>query len=273
MSKRFAFGENWLAFAQQIDDARIEEAVASLRNTLHVTDLSGRTFLDVGSGSGLFSLAASRLGAVRIHSFDYDPSSVACTEAVREQLGARSNDWTVERGDILDADYCRSLGTFDVVYAWGVLHHTGDMWQAMDNACALVAPNGALFLSIYNDQGRRSRFWHAVKRRYNGMPSPLRTPYAAVASLPIVVPQLGRAVLKRQLRDYAGSWRDPYGRGMSRWYDLIDWIGGFPFEVATTDEIFRFCRDRGFRLTELNSVQGDRGCNELVFVRDEPASA
>ena len=161
----FAFGANWQSFVKLVDETRIEGARRSLTETLGVTDLSGRTFLDVGCGSGLFSLAAHQLGA-RVQSFDFDPDSVAAAGELRRQYAPRS-DWSVEQGSILDEQYVAGLGYFDVVYSWGVLHHTGDLWRAVNTAAHLVGPGGLLFISIYNDQGSASRMWRRVKRRYN----------------------------------------------------------------------------------------------------------
>src|SRR5215213_2927892 len=162
---RFQFGENWRRFLSVLNDERIAEAEKSLRELLAVEHLHGLSFLDIGSGSGLFSLAARRLGA-RVHSFDYDSQSVACAEELKRRYFEADADWTIEQGSVLDADYVRCLGQFDVVYSWGVLHHTGAMWQALENAGLPVAKGGRLFIAIYNDQKMRSRLWLRVKRFY-----------------------------------------------------------------------------------------------------------
>jgi 2-polyprenyl-3-methyl-5-hydroxy-6-metoxy-1,4-benzoquinol methylase len=263
---RFGFGENWRNFLEDVTDDRIREAESSLCEMLGVDDLSGMTFLDIGCGSGLFSLAAMRLGADRVRSLDYDPESVAASSLLRDREAPFSN-WTIERGDVLDADYMSSLGEYDVVYAWGVLHHTGAMWDALDQTCDRVAPGGTLFVAIYNDQGRASGRWFRKKRLYNRLPAVLHVPYVVGVMLPAELRILAASTLRRRPGDYVRRWTQPRGRGMSYWHDLVDWVGGYPFEVAKPEDIFRFCRDRSFHLTELQTVNGGYGCNQFVFRR------
>ena len=261
--ERFAFGENWARFLKVLDDDRIAEAEASLRRMLEVESLEGKSFVDIGSGSGLFSLAARRLGA-KVHSFDYDPASVACTSELRQRYFPGDPDWTVEEGSALDEAYLRRLGQFDIVYSWGVLHHTGAMWPALDNAASLVAPGGRLFIAIYNDQGRSSRIWTGVKRAYVAAPGPLKwavlLPAFARLWGPSTVSDLVRLKPFRTWRNYRHG-----PRAMDPWRDVVDWVGGYPFEVAKPEQILDFYRDRGFELRRMTTCAGGHGCNEFVF--------
>lgn len=265
--QRFEFGQNWTNFLERLDESRIGEAVASLRRMLGVETLEGLSFLDIGSGSGLFSLAARRLGA-RVHSFDYDPKSVACTRELRRRFFDGDPAWTVESGSVLDAAYVDGLGRFDVVYSWGVLHHTGEMWKALAHAESRVAPGGRLFIAIYNDQGGASKRWLTVKRIYNRLPRLLRPAFAFAVYLPLEIRSLLIHLVRREpgvYFRYIANYR--VNRGMSWWHDKIDWIGGYPFEVAKPEQIFDFYRRKGYVLEALVTNAGGMACNEYVFRR------
>jgi len=260
---RFEFGSNWRRFLSTLDEIRTREAVASLSRMLRAEDLGGKRFLDIGCGSGLFSLAARRLGAT-VHSFDFDSESVACTQELKRRFSRDDGAWTIEEGSVLDTSYVQSLGEFDVVYSWGVLHHTGDMMTALDNATMPVCQGGHLYIAIYNDQGVLSAFWKQVKRTYctgalgRGAVLSVFVPLFFLRSVAVGLIKYGNPVA--QFSRYKNQ------RGMSIYHDWVDWLGGYPFEVAKPENIVQFHHRRGFQL-ENGSTTSRLGCNEFVFRR------
>src|SRR2546425_2087505 len=261
---RFEFGKNWAAFLTVLTDERIAVAEASLKKALGMEDLRGKRFVDIGCGSGLFSLAAVRLGA-SVHSFDYDPHSVACTAELKRRYFPDSERWIVERGSVLDKKYMEQLGQFDVVYSWGVLHHTGNMWQALANIVPLVGkPDGKLFIAIYNDGGTSTERWRAIKKLYVSSNIAVRWTILitlfTMLQLKAVVRRINRLENPLPVRDFR-EYKNR--RGMSVWHDFVDWIGGYPYETAKPEEIFEFYRNHGFFLDFLQT--GGLGCNEFVF--------
>ena len=264
-SLRFPFGANWRCFLETVDDRIIDEAVHSLRVQLGTDSLAQRTFLDLGSGSGLFSLAAWRLGACVV-SVDLDPESVACTAELKRRAGGEESRWRVIHGSALDQQFLQSLGQFDIVYSWGVLHHTGALWQGLDNAARCTGLGGLLWVAIYNDQGRASRRWKWLKRWYNRLPYGCKWLVWGPSLVRLWGPTMVRDLLR--LQPFA-TWNSYHGhRGMNAWYDVIDWVGGYPFEVAKPEQVFSFLADRGFRLLHMKTCGGGIGCNEFVLRRE-----
>jgi len=259
----FSFGRNWKDYVESyLNPEREKVAAASLVEFLERTDLKDLYFLDIGCGSGLFSLAAYRLGARRIVSVDVDPFSVECTTRLREAAGS-PEIWQVLQGSILDKNCAKRLEPADIVYAWGSLHHTGAMWDAIRNASELVAPNGFFYLAIYNKvEGRgSSAFWLKVKKFYNRASTPTKrlTELAYIVRYQ-VLPELVR------FRNPFSVWHSySKRRGMSPLIDVRDWLGGYPYEFAAADEIFRFCsRECGFTLVNLRAVNS-LALNEFLF--------
>jgi len=272
----FEFGKNWSHFLSTLDDQRIADATRSVQFLLHAESLAQKRFLDAGSGSGLFSLVAHRLGA-DVTSFDLDSNSVACTRTLKGRYSPTAKNWAVLSGSLTDQTFLSTLGQFDVVYCWGVAHHTGAMWTCIENLTALVKPGGSIVLAIYNDQAYVTKIWQGVKQLYQRLPRFLRPLYVAGIgaltflkrfSVTLLACLLRLVTLRNPLVPFLNWARESQARGMHGWYDLVDWVGGWPFEVAPPDAIFRFMRDRGFTLRELTTCSG-HGCNEFVFLRRE----
>jgi 2-polyprenyl-3-methyl-5-hydroxy-6-metoxy-1,4-benzoquinol methylase len=265
----FSFGRNWQAFLKSFDDERVKIAEESLTEFLGLPDLQGKTFLDIGCGSGLFSYAAFNLGAKRIASFDLDPFSVECCKYLR---GKEHNPahWDIYQGSVLDKGFLSGLGTFDIVYSWGVLHHTGKMWDAIENAATLVNSGGYYYIAIYNKILARNGstswihpFWLKVKTLYNTYPALgtyILEPLAMSAYLAIVVARGENPVT--HVKNYKSH------RGMGWRTDATDWLGGYPYEFATVEEIFKFVKGKfpQFNLENIKVTSG-RGLNWFLFKR------
>jgi SAM-dependent methyltransferase len=267
---RFDFGGNWKSFLDELDETRIGEAEKSLQWLLARERIDGLDFLDIGSGSGLSSLAARRLGAA-VRSFDYDRQSAECTKTLRERFFPGDANWTVERGSILDRDYLNELGKFDIVYSWGVLHHTGAMHVALENAARLVSPRGLLVFALYR-KTRLCWFWTLEKRWYFRASARAQ---AAARRVYVGLMRLAFAAIGRDFATYVSTYRG--NRGMSYLHDVHDWLGGFPYESIGPAEVAREMTRLGF--TQVRSkVQAystglfGSGCDEYVF-RNENAPA
>ena len=259
---RFPFGENWKNYLNILSDEHILEAEKALGMFLGTTDLRGKRFLDIGSGSGLHSLAARRMGA-EVVAFDYDPQSVACTCELKARYFSDDPAWKIEQGSILDRDFIVGLGEFDISYAWGVLHHTGVLWQALYNAQLTVREGGLLFVAIYNDQGIISAMWKIIKRLYcSGWLG--RTLMSAVFYPIFFLSGLLMDVVR--LRNPADRYREHKKyRGMSLVHDWRDWLGGYPFEPAEPVRIISFYKNLGFELAQFLPTGHGFGNNQFLF--------
>lgn len=262
--RRFAFGKNWKRYLRGVGTEELAAAERSLAIALNWVVPERASFLDIGSGSGLFSRAAHGLGFARIVSFDYDTDSVAATRAMQGETGTKDEQWQVLQGSVLDDTFMHGLGAHDLVYSWGVLHHTGAMWRALDNAAHAVKPDGTLFIALYNDQGWISHYWEAVKRTYVHAPSLVRLLmlllFWTYFGVGLFIADLLR--LRNPLRRHTGD-----ARGMKFFTDVIDWVGGYPFEVATPEQVEAHLRRQGFALIWRRLVGRRHGCNEFVFRR------
>lgn len=258
---RYEFGKNWSEFIEKnFSEERIKIAQDCLLNFLKLGDLRERTFLDIGCGSGIHSLAAYRSGAKRIVSFDYDPDSVNTTRKVRELTGS-PNNWEVLQGSVLDRSFVDKLDRADIVYSWGVLHHTGNMWEAVKNAWSTMNQDGVYYIALYTKDifiHPTPEFWLAVKKRYNrGRPLTRKCMEWAYA-FKILWPELRAA-------------RNPFvfmqnydqSRGMSFWTDVKDWLGGWPMEFAGIAETKEFCSKKlGL---ELLNIRAGEANTEYLF--------
>lgn len=263
----FEFGSNWSDYAKTIDEARIESAVQGLTK-LFPEGLAGKSFLDIGCGSGLHSLAALSLGASNVRSTDIDENSVSTTRQLLSQHFPQES-WTTEVLSVFDMTPKRP-GKFDVVYSWGVLHHTGAMWRAIETAARLVKPGGQFAIAIYSKTALDAA-WRTEKRIYSNGPGF----YQWVIRQMFVAALLSAQALRG--RNPMALISNAKVRGMNFSHDVHDWLGGYPYETATADELqtrveaLGFRELRSFRIKNSYGLFGS-GCHEFVFVKTAPRS-
>ena len=265
----FSFGKNWKDFLENLDEERINQAKKSLVNFLgSKANIENKTFVDIGCGSGLFSLAAYLLGASKVVSTDIDDSSIWCTNFLKNKYKKPKN-WQIIKGSALDKKFINSLGKFDIVYSWGVLHHTGNMYQAIINVSKIVKPSKIFYLAIYNKstsfwQGGSSKFWLKIKKLYN---SSTKCQKSLILKIYMTY-QITSLILISRTNPISFIQNYKKKRGMSWKHDLIDWLGGYPYEFALPDEIINFLSNKGMSCKKLIFRNGT-GCNEYLFVKHE----
>lgn len=271
VESHFAFGKNWSSYSDLIGEEQIQEAEKGLLKLIPAERFAGASFMDIGSGSGLHALAASRLGASRILAVDIDPDSVATTRRV---LGASkaTADWDARQISVFDLEPAQ-LGTFDIVYSWGVLHHTGSMWEAVEHAAAMVAPDGLFALALYRST-RLDPLWKIEKRLYARAGAPVQK---ALRAAFVTAFRAGMVLSgKGSFREYVANYTSV--RGMDYYHDVHDWLGGYPYEAALAPEVttrfaaLGFTPERIFARPLSLGLLGS-GCDEYVYRRTCAAAA
>jgi SAM-dependent methyltransferase len=252
----FNFGVNWQLFSQSsLDSCKFEDAFNSLDKLIGHDKIKGRSFLDIGCGSGIFAIAASLAEAGKVTGIDISEESIAASIDNKKRFAVQKSIDFFHKS-IFD-ETISQLGKFDIVYSWGVLHHTGNMWKAIDIASQLALPNGLFVIAIYNRHWS-CWGWKQIKRFYNFAPAIIQRLmiwifYVIIAAAKMIVTR--KNPFKKQRR------------GMSFYYDVIDWVGGYPYEYASEAEVIGYVEKRGFKCIKCVKPVVPTGCNEFVFLK------
>lgn len=265
-SMRFGFGKNWESYIKRhFSEERVDISRRKLLTFLQLETLKGSAFLDIGCGSGLHSLAALRAGADRIVSFDLDPNSVETTKKLKAWAG-NPPTWQVTEGSILDGTFLGTLEPAEIVYSWGVLHHTGNMWQAMDNVFRLIKPGGLAYLALYDYDtpvNPSAEFWLDVKKRYNhaGWWGRRRLELWYIWKFYLHNNILNLPVFMVRIFGYKQI------RGMSIYTDLVDWLGGWPMEYSKRADVKKWAQKNSLEMLTMKTGEAN---TEYLFKKPKP---
>lgn len=262
----FAFGGNWADFARTVTENQVEEACRGLLRLLPQNAIKGKSFLYIGSGSGLHSVAALRLGASNVLAVDIDVESVATTRAVLERFASGSGS-QVKQLSVFDLILSESE-RFDIVYFWGVLHHTGDLLRTIRCAAEMVGQDG-FFVAVYYRRIWTDPFWLREKRWYARASSDTQ---ARARTIFLNLFRLGLLPSRRSPAQYSAVYMTR--RGMSFEHEIHDWMGGWPYESISAPEVEDLMRSLGFESVfakcAARNVFRDHfrsGCDEYVYQR------
>ncbi|MDC0647991.1 class I SAM-dependent methyltransferase [Candidatus Pelagibacter sp.] len=253
-TNKFKFGKNWKLFLKGLESKQIQISKKALLKFKQNINLENRSFIDIGSGSGLSSLIAKQLGA-KVTSIDVDIECIECTKFLKNKFYKDSKDWDIKKLSILNTKNIKKMNKFDYVYSWGVLHHTGNLKKALKNTESLCRKNGFIHLALYNDQGKKSKRWKMIKKIY------IKNNFIVKKLIELIFSPffLLRPFLKNhKIRK----------RGMTNYIDMVDWLGGYPFEPSKPEEIFNFFINKNYTLVNLYTCGPGHGCNEFLFKKN-----
>lgn len=272
--EHYKFGKNWKRFIDtSYTKKRVEIAQKCMLDTLLRPNLDNQSILDIGCGSGIHSLAALRSGARFVTSMDYDLDSVRTAWQLWKAEGKPRN-WKIIHGDVLDESFMSRFEDIDIVYSWGVLHHTGNMYKAIKNAALPLKKShsgGVFFIALYSYNiyqsylGKSPENWLEIKQKYNAA-GYFRKRYMEYQHLYDTyfwnmdrwteAPKYFVKMLKAA-RDYKKA------RGMDLMTDVRDWLGGWPMDFVHEEECVEFCDKKlDMRLARMLTGAGN---TEFVF--------
>ncbi len=108
-------------------------------------EVKGKTVLDAGCGTGVFSIIFARNGAAKVTGIDISPGSLGTARGLKEKFGLANAEF--QQQDMLHLSFRDA--SFDIVWAWGTVHHTTDPLGAITELIRVLKPGGSLFLAIY----------------------------------------------------------------------------------------------------------------------------
>ena len=215
-------------------------------------EIEDKLVLDAGCGTAVFSFVFTEKGARDVVALDLTKRSLLEARMRTKRLGSGKVHFV--RATMLSLPFGDEA--FDVVWAWGAVHHTDRPWEALAELCRMVKIGGVLFLAVYL-RTRLTWLHEAIRRGCVLLPTCVHRPTAAILAL-IAAPIV--AVFKKREKSRKGE-------------TLRALVHDFYFtpvrHYTNPDNVTSFLRGRGFEVEQFLAASGrfDSTSNFIVKAR------
>lgn len=203
--------------------------------------VKGKRVLDGGSGSGMVSVAFALMGA--------DVTGVDITPKCVENGYKRAEHYGVKCKFINESLVTLDLSNehFDIIYSWGVLHHTEDARQSFFSLARHLREGGEIIVAVYL-KTKISWFWNFARIFYQNAPTVFKTIFLNIGSVFLNIVDLFRKIIFNKERYMM--------RGTNNKEILNDWFGVPHRTFHSYNEVFKWFDENGLDCKLINPATG-----------------
>lgn len=217
-------------------------------------EVKGKSVLDSGCGTGIFSIIFAKNGAGQVTGIDISPGSLGTAEGLKQKFGLSNARF--EQQDMLHLPYPDAC--FDIVWAWGTVHHTTDPLGAIDGLIRVLKPGGSILLAIYK-KTKVTWIHEAIRKTL------VRTPRRSWNALAKIMAFFGTPIVWTFKR------REKARQGETLSELILDWYFVPIRHYYKPDEIRTFLEGKGFKIENYLAHSGRfNSSSNFIFKARKP---